>query len=69
MMLGLAVGIDSALFVVSRYREERAHGRAPKEAAGLAAGTAGPAVVAGLTVVVAQVHHQHARRGARAIPA
>lgn len=43
MMLGLAVGIDSALFVVSRYREERAQGRAPKEAAGLAAGTAGPA--------------------------
>ncbi|MFE2442393.1 MMPL family transporter [Streptomyces sp. NPDC059426] len=54
MMLGLAVGIDYALFVVSRYREERAKGRAPQEAAGLAVGTAGSAVVfAGLTVVIA----------------
>ncbi|MFG2940466.1 MMPL family transporter [Streptomyces sp. NPDC048282] len=54
MMLGLAVGIDYALFVVSRYREERATGRAPEEAAGLAVGTAGSAVVfAGLTVVIA----------------
>ncbi|MEU9454108.1 MMPL family transporter [Streptomyces sp. NPDC048277] len=54
MMLGLAVGIDYALFVVSRYREERARGRAPEEAAGLAVGTAGSAVVfAGLTVVIA----------------
>ncbi|MFD4770907.1 MMPL family transporter [Streptomyces niveus] len=54
MMLGLAVGIDYALFVVSRYREERAKGHAPEEAAGLAVGTAGSAVVfAGLTVVIA----------------
>ncbi|MFD7405149.1 MMPL family transporter [Streptomyces sp. NPDC059866] len=54
MMLGLAVGIDYALFVVSRYREERAKGRAPQEATALAAGTAGSAVVfAGLTVVIA----------------
>ncbi|MEU0844487.1 MMPL family transporter [Streptomyces sp. NPDC005962] len=54
MMLGLAVGIDYALFVVSRYREERAKGRAPQEAVGLAVGTAGSAVVfAGLTVVIA----------------
>ncbi|PJE94402.1 hypothetical protein CUT44_29660 [Streptomyces carminius] len=54
MMLGLAVGIDYALFVVSRYREERAQGRAPQEAVGLAVGTAGSAVVfAGLTVVIA----------------
>ncbi|PPS90727.1 MMPL family transporter [Streptomyces sp. MH60] len=53
-MLGLAVGIDYALFVVSRYREERANGRDPQEAAGLAAGTAGSAVVfAGLTVIIA----------------
>ncbi|WP_327188311.1 MMPL family transporter [Streptomyces sp. NBC_01334] len=53
-MLGLAVGIDYALFVVSRYREERAKNRAPQEAAGLAVGTAGSAVVfAGLTVVIA----------------
>ncbi|WP_052347100.1 MMPL family transporter [Streptomyces prunicolor] len=53
-MLGLACGIDYALFVVSRYREERQKGHAPREAAGLAAGTAGSAVVfAGLTVVIA----------------
>ncbi|MCO6008025.1 MMPL family transporter [Actinoallomurus purpureus] len=53
-MLGLAVGIDYAMFIVSRYREERARGHAPEEAAGLAAGTAGSAVVfAGLTVVIA----------------
>jgi RND superfamily putative drug exporter len=53
-MLGLAVGIDYAMFVVSRYREERANGHHPQEAAGLAAGTAGSAVVfAGLTVVIA----------------
>ncbi|MFJ9626220.1 MMPL family transporter [Streptomyces sp. NPDC101175] len=53
-MLGLAVGIDYALFVVSRYREERANGHEPAEAAGLAVGTAGSAVVfAGLTVVIA----------------
>ncbi|WP_238698004.1 MMPL family transporter [Streptomyces sp. E5N91] len=55
-MLGLAVGIDYALFVVSRYREERANGHAPREAAGLAVGTAGSAVVfAGLTVIIALV--------------
>jgi putative drug exporter of the RND superfamily len=54
MMLGLAVGIDYALFVVSRYREERARGRTPQEATALAVGTAGSAVVfAGLTVVIA----------------
>ncbi|WP_406148691.1 MMPL family transporter [Streptomyces sp. NBC_01012] len=53
-MLGLAVGIDYALLVVSRYREERAGGHAPQEAAGLAVGKAGSAVVfAGLTVVIA----------------
>ncbi|MFC4117503.1 MMPL family transporter [Nonomuraea zeae] len=53
-MLGLAVGIDYALFVVSRYREERGRGHAPRQAAGLAVGTAGSAVVfAGLTVVIA----------------
>ncbi|MEV7186072.1 MMPL family transporter [Kitasatospora sp. NPDC093102] len=54
MMLGLAVGIDYALFIVSRYRAELAEGRTPQEAAGRAVGTAGSAVVfAGLTVVIA----------------
>ena len=53
-MLGLACGIDYAVFVVFRYREERANGHSTEEAAGLAVGTAGSAVVfAGLTVVIA----------------
>ena len=52
-MLGLAVGIDYAVFIISRYREERARGHEAREAAGLAVGTAGSAVVfAGLTVVI-----------------
>ncbi|UXY28080.1 MMPL family transporter [Streptomyces sp. HUAS TT20] len=55
-MIGLAVGIDYALFIVSRYRAELAEGREREEAAGRAAGTAGSAVVfAGLTVVIALV--------------
>ncbi|MFB8059227.1 MMPL family transporter, partial [Kitasatospora purpeofusca] len=54
MMLGLAVGIDYAVFIVSRYRAELLDGYAPKEAAGRAVGTAGSAVVfAGLTVIIA----------------
>ena len=52
-MLGLAVGIDYAVFIVSRYREERARGHESQEAAGLAVGTAGSSVVfAGLTVII-----------------
>lgn len=55
-MLGLAVGIDYALFVVSRFRHEIAVGRGGVEAAGRAVGTAGSAVVfAGLTVIIALV--------------
>ncbi|WP_285568256.1 MMPL family transporter [Streptomyces sp. RTGN2] len=53
-MLGIAVGIDYALFIVSRYRSERADGYDAKEAAARANGTAGSAVVfAGVTVVIA----------------
>jgi RND superfamily putative drug exporter len=53
-MIGLAVGIDYALFIVSRYRSELAEGRGREEAVGRAVGTAGSAVVfAGLTVVIA----------------
>ncbi|GAA1245713.1 MULTISPECIES: MMPL family transporter [Streptomyces] len=56
MMIGLAVGIDYALFIVSRFRAELAEGRDREEAAGRAVGTAGSAVVfAGLTVVIALV--------------
>jgi RND superfamily putative drug exporter len=55
-MIGLAVGIDYALFIVSRYRAELAEGQGREEAAGRAVGTAGSAVVfAGLTVVIALV--------------
>ncbi|WP_217550908.1 MMPL family transporter [Streptomyces sp. GbtcB6] len=54
LMIGLAVGIDYALFIVSRYRGELAEGRDREEAVGRATGTAGSAVVfAGLTVVIA----------------
>ena len=53
-MIGLAVGIDYALFIVSRYRSERAEGYDAQTAAGRAVGTAGSAVVfAGLTVLIA----------------
>ncbi|WP_432954387.1 MMPL family transporter [Micromonospora haikouensis] len=53
-MLGLAVGIDYALFILSRYRHELAAGHDGEEAAGRATGTAGSAVVfAGLTVIIA----------------
>ncbi|MFE1228342.1 MMPL family transporter [Streptomyces sp. NPDC058745] len=54
MMIGLAVGIDYALFIVSRYRSEIAEGRPREDAASRAVGTAGSAVVfAGLTVIIA----------------
>ncbi|MFD4634483.1 MMPL family transporter [Streptomyces sp. NPDC058284] len=56
LMLGLAVGIDYALFITSRFRAERARGIDPEEAAGRAVGTAGSAVVfAGATVFIALV--------------
>ncbi len=53
-MIGLAVGIDYALFIVSRYRHELLSARSRADAAGRAVGTAGSAVVfAGLTVIIA----------------
>ena len=56
LMLGLAVGIDYALFIVSRHQELLREGVPPEEAIGRAVGTAGSAVVfAGLTVVIALV--------------
>jgi RND superfamily putative drug exporter len=55
-MLGLAVGIDYALFIISRYRTIARRGGDLESAAGQAAGTAGTAVVfAGSTVVIALV--------------
>jgi len=54
IMLGLAVGIDYALFIVTRFRQELRRGLLVPEAVALAVGTAGSAVVtAGLTVVIA----------------
>jgi putative drug exporter of the RND superfamily len=54
MMIGLAVGIDYALFVISRYRSELSEGHERRDAAARAVGTAGTAVVfAGLTVIIA----------------
>ena len=53
MMIGLAVGIDYALFIVSRYREEREDGKDPVEAMGSTLDTAGKAVfLSALTVVL-----------------
>lgn len=55
-MLGLAVGIDYALFVLSRFRNELDRTDDREEAMGIAVGTAGSAVVfAGLTVIIALV--------------
>nr|WP_198428840.1 MMPL family transporter [Nocardia bovistercoris] len=55
-MIGIALSIDYALFIVSRYKHERAVLDSPEEAAGTALGTAGSAVVfAGLTVIIALV--------------
>lgn len=54
VMLGLAVGIDYSLFIISRYRSLVIEGVDLKEAAGKALGTAGNAVVfAAATVVIA----------------
>ncbi len=53
-MIGLAVGIDYSLFIVSRYREERKKGRVKLEAIGAAGATANRAVFfSGMTVVLA----------------
>jgi uncharacterized membrane protein YdfJ with MMPL/SSD domain len=55
-MLGLAVGIDYALFIISRHRQNMADGLDAHDAAALANATAGSAVVfAGATVVIALV--------------
>ena len=55
-MLGLAVGIDYALFILARHRQNIGDGLEPREAAAQATGTAGSAVVfAGATVVIALV--------------
>jgi RND superfamily putative drug exporter len=53
MMIGIGVGIDYALFIVTRYRSALAEGREPRDAVELAGTTACRAVVfAGSTVVI-----------------
>jgi RND superfamily putative drug exporter len=54
LMLGLAVGIDYALFIFTRFRQELQDGRDVEDAVAIAVGTAGSAVLtAGITVVIA----------------
>lgn len=53
-MIGIALSIDYALFIVSRFKHELHTAPTPEEAAGRAVGTAGTAVVfAGMTVIIA----------------
>jgi RND superfamily putative drug exporter len=51
-MMGLGVGIDYALFIITRFREERAAGRTVEQAVITATDTAGRAVLFAGTIVV-----------------
>ncbi|GAA4780383.1 MMPL family transporter [Microbacterium gilvum] len=56
LMLGLAVGIDYALFIAARHQDQVREGVDPEESAARATGTAGSAVVfAGVTVLIALI--------------
>ncbi|WP_144794885.1 efflux RND transporter permease subunit [Microbacterium paludicola] len=56
LMLGLAVGIDYALFIMARHQDQVRAGVDPEESAARAVGTAGSAVVfAGITVLIALI--------------
>ena len=56
VMLGLAVGIDYALFILSRHRDQLRDGAEVQESAARAVATSGSAVVfAGATVVIALI--------------
>lgn len=56
IMLGLAVGIDYALFIVARHQDQVRAGIEPEESVARATGTAGSAVVfAGVTVLIALI--------------
>ncbi|KJL47483.1 Membrane protein YdfJ [Microbacterium hydrocarbonoxydans] len=56
LMLGLAVGIDYALFIMARHQDQVREGVDPEESASRAVGTAGSAVVfAGITVLIALI--------------
>lgn len=52
-MIGIGVGIDYALFIVTRYRESLKTGKSPEDSTAIALDTAGRAVMfAGVTVVI-----------------
>jgi uncharacterized membrane protein YdfJ with MMPL/SSD domain len=54
LLIGLAVGVDYAMFYLKREREERAAGRSARAAVEAAAATSGHAVmVSGFTVIIA----------------
>jgi putative drug exporter of the RND superfamily len=54
LLIGIGVGVDYSLFVVSRFRDEMREGREPLEAAAATTATAGKAIFfSGLTVAVA----------------
>ncbi|KQZ23126.1 MMPL family transporter [Microbacterium sp. Root553] len=56
LMLGLAVGIDYALFIMARHQDQVRDGVDPEESTARAVGTAGSAVVfAGVTVLIALI--------------
>ncbi|WP_449407639.1 MMPL family transporter [Microbacterium maritypicum] len=56
LMLGLAVGIDYALFIMARHQDQVRDGVPPEESTARAVGTAGSAVVfAGVTVLIALI--------------
>jgi RND superfamily putative drug exporter len=56
IMIGLAVGVDYALFFLERFREERKHGAHKIDAIERAGATAGKAVIfSGITVVLAML--------------
>ncbi|MHA7134789.1 MMPL family transporter [Oerskovia turbata] len=56
VMLGLAVGIDYALFIVSRHRDQLGDGHEVEESIARSVATAGSAVIfAGITVMIALV--------------
>ncbi|MGM7669009.1 MMPL family transporter [Microbacterium sp. A93] len=56
LMLGIAVGIDYALFIMARHQDQVREGVDPEESAARAVGTAGSAVVfAGITVLIALI--------------
>jgi RND superfamily putative drug exporter len=56
LMIGLAVGIDYALFILSRHRAQLAAGMEPGESAATAVATAGSSVIfAGVTVMIALI--------------